>query len=89
MSQLFVETETKNKQTHSGKNKSTRSYETCHSLQASRRGHTWRKMTNLKTSKRELFETLLKEVGEFFVSGGSANTLMKTRKCTRGADTAY
>ncbi len=48
----------KNKQTHSSKNKSTRSYETCHSLQASRCGWTMTKSGTLKTSKRALFKTL-------------------------------
>jgi hypothetical protein len=42
----------KNKQTHSGKNKSTRSYETCHSLQASRRGSTMRKIMNYEDIKK-------------------------------------
>jgi hypothetical protein len=42
----------KNKQAHSGKDKSTESYENCHSLQASRRGRTMRKILswNLKKS---------------------------------------
>jgi hypothetical protein len=43
----------------------------------------------MKTSKRALFKTLLKEVWQIFVFGGSADTLMKTKKWTRGAATAY
>jgi hypothetical protein len=42
----------KNKQTRSGKDKSTRSYESCHSIQASRHGHTMRKF--LLSSPAEL-----------------------------------
>ncbi len=52
-------------------------------------GLQWERLWTMKTSKRALFKTLLKEVWQIFVFGGSADTLMKTKKWTRGAATAY
>ncbi len=65
----------RNKQTHSGKNKSTRSYETYHSLQVSRRGRTMRKIMNYEDIKKgHCFRYYKRKIGEFFVSGGSADS---------------
>jgi hypothetical protein len=57
----------KNKQTHSGKNKSTRSYETYHSLQASRRGRTMRKIMNYEDIKKGTVLEIIKESSANFL----------------------